>query len=317
MMRRVLAAPLVHFLALGAVLLGIERWWAPDRDDSARSAIVVRAADRARLREAWTAEHGAPPTAAVEAALVRDAIDEEVLYREALARGFDRQDATVRERLVRLGAFVGEDAGGDRAALEREARRLGLERSDLVVRRHLVEMMRLAAGWLGPEDMPSDGELAAYLAAHADDFAAPARIRLTHVYLAADGRGARLAADAHALLDELRRTGARPSDAPARGDPFIRGADVDGSRDELALAFGGGFADAVAAAPIGTWTGPVASSYGLHLVWIRAREPASVPPLATVRGRVLARWRQERSERRARDAMDAMRRRYVVDVEDG
>src|SRR5204863_121676 len=85
---------------------------------------------------------------------------EEVLYREALARGFDRRDAAVRERLVRLGGFVSEEAGGSRDVLEREARRLGLERSDLVVRRHLVEMMRLAAGWLGPDDRPSEAERA-------------------------------------------------------------------------------------------------------------------------------------------------------------
>src|SRR5439155_1728964 len=82
-------------------------------------------------------------------------------------------DAAVRERLVRLGGFVGEEAGGSRDVLEREARRLGLERSDLVVRRHLVEMMRLAAGWLGPDDRPSEADLETYLARHAEELAEP------------------------------------------------------------------------------------------------------------------------------------------------
>ncbi|HUE29652.1 MAG TPA: hypothetical protein VMR79_02190, partial [Verrucomicrobiae bacterium] len=143
-MARVLRAPLLHFLALGGVLLGLRAWLAPVAAPRAR--IVIAAEDRARLRETWAEEHGALPSGAAEEALVRDAIDEEVLYREALARGFDRRDAAVRERLVRLGGFIGEDAGGSRDVLEREARRLGLERSDLVVRRQLVEMMRLAAG---------------------------------------------------------------------------------------------------------------------------------------------------------------------------
>ena len=150
-MARVLRAPLLHFLVIGALLLGLRAWWEPASVPRAR--IVIGAADLARLRETWTEEHDAPPSgAAAEEALVRDAIDEEVLYREALARGFDRRDAAVRERLVRLGGFVSEEAGGSRDVLEREARRLGLERSDLVVRRHLVEMMQLAAGWLGPHD---------------------------------------------------------------------------------------------------------------------------------------------------------------------
>ena len=149
-MARVLRAPLLHFLVIGALLLGLRTWREPAAAPRAR--IVIGAADRARLRETWTEEHGAPPSGAAEEALVRDAIDEEVLYREALARGFDRRDAAVRERLVRLGGFVSEEAGGSRDVLEHEARRLGLERSDLVVRRHLVEMMQLAAGWLGPHD---------------------------------------------------------------------------------------------------------------------------------------------------------------------
>lgn len=316
-MRRVFAAPLLHFLVLGAGLLALRDWWAPGWSAPARPRVVVGPEDRARLRDAWTAEHGAPPSAAAEAALVRDAIDEEILYREALARGFDRRDAAVRERLVRLAGFVGEDAGTSREVLEREARRLGLERSDLVVRRHLVEMMRLAAGWLGPEDMPSDADLETYLARHADEFAEPARVHLTHVYLSAEARGAALASDADALLDELRRTGTGPAEAVALGDAFIRGAEIDGALGDLTPIFGPGFVDAVAAAPIGTWIGPVRSSYGVHLVWLHARVPASAPTLARVRGRVLQRWLRERSEQRAREAMDAMRRRYVVEGDEG
>src|SRR5919204_1625297 len=120
-MARVLRAPLLHFLALGAVLLGLRAWLAPASVPRAR--IAIGAADVARLRESWAEEHGTPPSRTAEATLVRDAIDEEILYREALARGFDRRDAAVRERLVRLASFVGEEAGGSRGVLEREARR--------------------------------------------------------------------------------------------------------------------------------------------------------------------------------------------------
>src|SRR5438552_4406376 len=222
-MARVLRAPLLHFLVIGALLLGLRTWREPAAAPRAR--IVIGAADRARLRETWTEEHGAPPSGAAEEALVRDAIDEEVLYREAIARGFDRADAAVRERLVRLAGFVGEETGAAPGALEREARRLGLERSDLVVRRHLVDMMRLAAAWLGPDDVPREADLETYLAHHPDEFATPARIRLTHVYLNEQRRGPTATTDAAALLAELR--GKPPATAVSQGDPFIRGADID------------------------------------------------------------------------------------------
>src|SRR5439155_862845 len=158
-----------------------------------------------------------------EASLVRDAIDEEVLYREAFAARIGERDPVTRERLVRLGDFLGEDGARGREALEREARGLGLERSDVVIRRHLVEMMRLAAAKPAPADVPSEAELQAWLDAHASEFTQPPTLRLTHVYLSAETRGATAAADAQRLLDELRRTGAGPDAAAAPTDPFIRG----------------------------------------------------------------------------------------------
>src|SRR5438128_1889639 len=302
-MARVLRAPLLHFLVIGALLLGLRTWREPAAAPRAR--IVIGAADRARLRETWTEEHGAPPSGAAEEALVRDAIDDEVLYREAVARGFDRRDAAVRERLVRLAGFVGEEAGAGPGALEREARRLGLERSDLVVRRHLVEMMRLAAAWLGPEDVPTEADLETYLAHHRDEFAAPARIRLTHVYLSEERRGRAAATDAVALLAELRET--PPAAAPSRGDPFIRGPEIDATKEELERIFGPGFTDAIDAAPIHAWFGPVRSTYGVHLVWVDTHEPPRTPPLPEIRGRVLQRVLQQRHTHRQEQAMQAFR----------
>ena len=313
-MRALLRAPLLHFLVVGAALLGLHEWWEPEGRDAQRPRIVMGCADIARLRQAWSADHGAAPTSIEEARLVRDAVDEEILYREAVRRGFDRYDDAARERLVRLAGFVGEESG-DRDALELEARGLGLERSDLVLRRHLIEMMRLATGWLGPSDMPSEADLKAYLARHAAQFAPPQRIRLTHVYLSAAVRGERLARDAAALLATLRRTGVAPDDAPALGEPFIRGARIDVARADLERFFGAGFGEAVEAAPVGEWTGPVASAYGLHLVWVHARETGPAPALDAVRGRVLHGWLRERSDVRARATMEALRARYDVEIE--
>jgi hypothetical protein len=308
-----LRSPLVHFLALGGALLALRMWWAPDEPRDARPQVVIAAGDVARLRAAWSEEHGTPPTAVAERRLVDAAIEEEVLYREALRRGFDRQDDAVRERLVRLGGFVGEE--GSRDALEKEARRLGLERADLVIRRHLVEMMRLAAARLGPDEMPTQAELETYLAEHAEDFAEPARVRLTHVYVSEDAHGAAARAIASSLLDDLR--GAGRAAAAGRGDAFIHGAEIDGSPDEIARFFGAEFAAALANVATGRWEGPLRSPYGLHLVWVDARTPARTPDFARVRGRVLHRWLSEKQDARARATIAALRARYAVVVDGG
>jgi len=308
-----LRSPLVHFLALGGALLALRTWWAPEAPRDARPQVVIAAADVARLRAAWSEEHGTPPTAAAERRLVDAAIEEEVLYREALARGFDRQDDAVRERLVRLGGFVGEE--GSRDALEREARQLGLERADLVIRRHLVEMMRLAAARVRPDEMPTETELEAYLAAHAAEFAEPARVRLTHVYVSADAHGAAARTIASSLLDELRAAGR--AGAAGRGEAFIHGGEIDASQDEIARFFGADFAAALPGVTPGRWEGPLASTYGFHLVWVEARTPPRTPDFARVRGRVLHRWLSEKREARARATIAALRARYAVVVEGG
>src|SRR5262245_37644658 len=308
-----LRSPLVHFLALGGALLALRMWWAPDEPRDPRPRVVIAAADVARLRAAWSEEHGTPPTAAAERRLVDAAIEEEVLYREALARGFDRQDDAVRERLVRLGSFVGEE--GPRDALEREARHLGLERADLVIRRHLVEMMRLAAAHLGPDEMPTEAELETYLAEHAAEFAEPARVRLTHVYVSEDAHGPAARALASSRLDDLRGSGRAA--AAGRGDAFIHGAEIDASPDELARFFGAEFAAGLASVATGRWEGPLRSTYGFHLVWIDARTPGKTPDFARVRGRVLHRWLSEKRDARARATIAALRARYAVVVEGG
>jgi hypothetical protein len=313
-MRRALRVPLLHFLVLGAALVAVRaRWEARDAPQEQPARIVLSAADVSRLEDTWRIEHGASPGPAAEAALIQDAVDEEILHREALAAGFDRLDGTVRERLVRLGTFLGER--GDRDGLEREARRLGLERSDVVVRRHLVDMMRLSIGRPAPSDLPAEPELQAYLVAHADVFGRPSALRLAHVYLSDAARGAAAAGDATALLDTLRRTGAGPDAAARAGDPFIRGAEIGpAAAEELARIFGGDFARAAADAPAGVWLGPVRSTYGLHLVWVREHLPGRLPPLETVRNQVILRLLAERGAERAEQRMRVLRARYDVEV---
>lgn len=303
-----LRAPALHFLLLGGVLFGARGWWGTERP-----RIVLSADDVGRLRSEWQATHGTPPSPATLATLVDAAIDEEVLDREALARGLDRDDPLVHERLVRLGAFLGE-VGEDQGAVEADARRLGLAARDVVIRRYLVQAMRTALAHVAPGDLPSEADVAAYFAAHAERFAEPARLSLTHAYLARDRHGAALGADAARVLAELRQREPAAGGA-GLGDPFARGATVTGSRPELDAVFGPGFADAVWDAPEGTWSGPIASTYGLHLVRVDARTPGGVPPLASVRNQVVLEVLREAREAQLARRLQALRARYEITVE--
>ena len=79
--------------------------------------------------------------------------------------------------------------------------------------------------------------------------------------------------------------------------------------------FGAAIAARVARAETRTWIGPLASPYGVHLVWIEGREPGTAPPLAAVRERVLQRWQEEKRGRRVTALLRELERRYPVRVE--
>jgi hypothetical protein len=283
-------SPVLRFVALGALLFALQR--------------------------AWLAPPAVPlPTAIVVDAPADDAeIDEEVLFREALARELDR-DRVVHARLVRLGRFLGLGADGSDERVAREARALGLHRSDPVVRRHLVEMMRIAMSQLRPDDYPAEDALRAHYDQHRARFAQPARIRFTHVYFSAERRAARLQGDAAKTLELLRQRTTAPGDAAALGDPFARGSELSLAVAQLDAAFGPGFAAAVGELPERTWSGPVRSAYGEHLVWIGERLAAGPAPYAAVRNRISHELLRERSETRLRETLQALRLRYDVRVD--
>jgi hypothetical protein len=308
---RLLRKPLVHFVAGGfALFCAMHRW-----PSGAASPVVLTAADVERLRAEYTRDTGLDPTAADEAALVEKAVEEELLVREAVARGLDRYDRSVRNWLVEQMRVLSEEPGAADEHLYEQARALGLDRSDLVVRRILVQKMRLLAARL--EERPPDAHtLAAYYAAHRDEYRPADAVSFWHVFVSSDVRGPALTSDATALLASLRAGGPPPIAAMAAGDAFPAPAHVVGRTGaQVATVFGPAFADALARVVMGAWVEPIASAYGTHLVWIERREAGAPPPLDAVRGRVVERWQAEQRAARVAGLLRELAQRYPMQIE--
>jgi hypothetical protein len=310
---RWLRAPLLHFVAGGFALFCVTHRW--PAATPAAAPVVLTAADVERLRADYTRDTGFEPTAADEAALVEKAIEEELLVREAVARGLDRHDRSVRNWLVEQMRVLSEDAGADPERLYEQARGLGLDRSDVVVRRILVQKMRLLAARL--DERPPDADtLAAYYAAHRDEYRPADAVSFWHVFVSSDARGPAMEPDATALLASLRGTGRPPVAPMAGGDAFPAPAHVVGrTAAQVATVFGPAFADALAHVEIGAWVGPIASAYGVHLVWVERREAGAPPALDAVRGRVVERWQAEQRAVRVGGLLRELADRYPMQIE--
>ena len=131
--------------------------------------------------------------------------------------------------------------------------------------------------------------------------------------LSPDRRGEDAWGDAERLLVALD---AGESDPAASGDPFLLEQDYrDLAAQDVERLFGGAFAARVAKLPVGPWSGPIESGYGLHLVPVRERTPARLPDLAEVRDAVANEWSAVRRREANRAFYEGLRARYEVTVQ--
>jgi len=178
---RLIREPLVHFLAIGALLFLAYSLMNPDAGGDDERLIIVDDAVVERLEQGFTRQWRRPPDENELSGLIQEHLREEILYREALAMGLDQDDTIIRRRLAQKMEFLAED--------------------------------------LATAVAPTEEELRAFYAERSDEFAEPARLSFTHVFLNPDKRGASTATDAELMLAELQAAGT--VDPGERGDAFL------------------------------------------------------------------------------------------------
>jgi hypothetical protein len=275
-MKRWLKEPLLHFALLGVLVFAANAWRSQQRPtENVAMRIEVTAGTIAWLREGFTRQWHRAPDADELRGLVNDHLREEVLYREALAMGLDRDDSIVRRRMAQKMEFLTQDIAG---AAE-----------------------------------PDDATLRKFFEQNAARYAKAARVSFRHVFFSGERRGANLDADAREALAAL----ANGASDETVGDPFLREYEfMDANADEIAAALGREFAEKVATMPAGAWRGPVASSYGVHLVRVSGRAEPQPVAFETVRDAVARDFSDERRRKANGDFLEGLKARYRITVDE-
>lgn len=276
--RRLLGEPLVHFFAAGAVVFGA--YWLFDNEPVAAvdgRRIEISANDVRQIAIAWLAQGRLPLTRYQLQSLIDQKVVEEVLFREGLALGLDRNDEIIKRRVVQKMDFLAADV----AAMQE----------------------------------PDKAELVAWFSGNSDRFAIPPRASFRHLYFSPDNRGGAARGDAVAALDAISGKAADSPEVAAVADPFMLRTYYSNSTPDLMLKeFGPAFAAELFKLDPGGWRGPIQSGYGWHLVWIDAMEPGRVPTFEEVEAHVRSAWHDARYQKIKRSALEEMRARYTVDV---
>ncbi|MBA5777534.1 peptidyl-prolyl cis-trans isomerase [Stappia sp. F7233] len=267
--------PLLHFLVLGGVMSGVFVLLDDRTEALMPTEIRYTVDDVARLILGFETQWNRPPTQAEFNALVEDRVREDILYREALALGLDKDDTIVRRRMAQKMQFLAEDIAAARE--------------------------------------PTIAELKSWYADNNRLFEMAPRLSFRHIYFSPDRRGKNAQADAAAALEELSGTSADRVEGSGLGDRFMF-QDYYGERSLQAIAreFGAGFAQSIDDLQPGVWSGPVQSGLGWHLVRVDKVIAGRVPRFEEVANEVKTAWLGQQKAEAWRKSYDEMRAKYTV-----
>lgn len=176
MMSRLVRAPVVHFLLIGIAIFVAYGALAPARRDASRIVVSQGAVDN--LVREFESRWRRSPTGLELSGMVEAHVRDEILYREGVA--------------------------------------LGLERDDVVIKRRVRQKLEVIAEEEIARAAPADEDLAAYLAHHAGRFARPGVVTFEQVLFPAtatfaDVHAARVAAARGGDPTRLGRSSLLPS----------------------------------------------------------------------------------------------------------
>lgn len=192
----------------------------------------------------------------------------------------------------------------------REGLRLGLDQDDMIIRRRIRSKMEFLASSELENEAPSDATLQAMLDKNPQAYAADARYSFDQIYLAAQDEAAAQNRAAQ-ILAEL----SKGADWQKLGDSItLPRSPENADRTSIATDFGEQFAVALTSLKPDTWTGPVTSGFGLHLVRIRTVQASHKPNLSEVRQKLENDWRAKTVKDREGKAYQALLGSYTIKI---
>jgi hypothetical protein len=169
--RTFLAEPMLHFLLIGIALFTAYRWMAP-RDSTGRRIVITQGVVDDLVTQ-HVAAKGREPSAVELNHLIESYVREEILYREGV--------------------------------------KLGLERDDIVVKRRVRQKIEMIAEEDASTRTPTDADLSAYLTANQARFVQPAILTFEQVFIGASTSDPGVV-HAVAVTHEALRKGAEPEE---------------------------------------------------------------------------------------------------------
>jgi len=274
-MNKWLKEPLFHFLLIGMGIFLLYGLIANVPVDE-KNSINVSVSHANRMVSLWEKRWQRPPTQEEFNGLVKQYINEEVLYREALAMGLDKNDPVVRRRMAQKVKFISEN---------------------------IITI-----------DTPSDDVLQTYLDTHASKYQLAGEITFRHIYFNPAKHDVSMEDEAKQLLTKLLDVNSG-IDVNNVGDSFLHGTIFTNLKEfELNRLLGKEFTQELFKQAVGKWAGPLTSGYGLHLIYIESKIATQTASLVMAKQSVLKDWMSDERKKANEAFVLNLREQYKVNI---
>mgnify|MGYP003308252633 FL=1 len=253
------------FLILGIIILSADLIF----NDESEDKITIFESEINSLIGTWVDQVGREPTIQEIDGIIKQLLDEEILYREALKLGLDKNDIIIKRRLAQKIGFLRQEADSS---------------------------------------LPSDDEVTDFYNQNIDKYFVGKRITFSHIYFSENGSNKSDADDALSLI----RSG---SNATEFGEPFLLGKNFSAkSIPEIERSFGNEFSEEIQNISPQTWSGPLNSEYGSHLVFVNSISESFTPDLDDIKNAVIGDVILEKQNNAVNEYLKELRSKYQIEI---
>lgn len=268
--------PIVHFLILGVGIFILNSVFNPTQDSPDSTQIVVDDDDIERLITQYKQVWNDKPNSPTIKKLIDQYVHSEVMYREALALKLDHNDEIIKRRLKQKYEFLIKD---------------------------MITTSQI-----------TDEELNAYYEDHKSGFSTDKLYSFYQFYFSPDKRNNSMQ-DAMDFLGEYNAN-------PKSSIPSMKPVDPSHlslfykqvTRHQIRQEFGLSFADALQDVNSESWYGPIASGYGVHVVYIDQITVSKIEDFNQVKDQVLEAYEKDLIQQYNQNIYDSTLENYTIDI---
>lgn len=191
-----------------------------------------------------------------------------------------------------------------------EALKMNLDHNDEIIKRRLAQKMQFLSNDLATLNEPTDEELKKFYDANFEDYLTPAEYSFYQIILSPDYRKDPKK-DAEQILSEFANGSFE--EMKTKGDPlpfpyFFENTDADEINRQLGMKF----SNALKTTKTKTWTGPILSGFGYHLVYLVDKTGPQIPDFNIVKENLLRDFEYENQKSLNDQIFKELKKNYEI-----